>query len=967
MNLSPDPRQLKTKVTLSILNAPESGFFSGEYTSSTATKSQDNLNVLNYDFEPSYTYEDGNNEPKYSPRLKVVSSLQNARIPEVNTVISASSCTFAYGSIVPGEVDPVLNRIAGPTLGYSPVFLDDPKQGTVTSSTTKSNQEVPKIPFTDIGNVLTTYNIWNAYNLLTDSPSAPITTEAYKYIGPAVKDANSGTLRTVKDPTYGAQVEVTSIQKTTIIKRLFPTAYDAVYQNGAEIHNPDGTKQSIRARGNNGGNSFHINLSFSNMQENSSAFTVYVGEQFNKDYIQSLQIDLEIDKKPVIKIYDPDLQKNIIQTDVIAPVFDRNNMGSYDIYVHFVGPNMMIGFTPDITRWNTVINFSGREVYFPPETPIEFFVKNCNLKFRYSALIFNNYNNNQSLNKSYSTKNYITAEFRYSAKKITNLVNFLDAIKKSFEKASYRINASPRNTGYNTSNPLDKNISYFADLRLAGPQFEPITQIKKPKYTSADPDKQTLLFKLIYDTTIEGPAFMQCEIPHPGVLAANNATSFTGGFGNAGDYTFVNPILNQLFFDVGDITSWVETWSVSCSAGLSNLSKISKTAEITLKNIDSIDGQKFINAIENNLLCVTIDAGYVQGNLYTYFQGFITNTSYSRIGNDSTFNLSCQDIASFVLENLYFDKNMLIAGMRHDFAIDSIMACSGFWSYYKRINDDLQNGGSIYGIDLRLNSNSTNNQDLIKLNPLDKIYEKLGKLLERLNNPYSLPTFRWAERFGFILECRNNYVDNDLKFTGLTDSGTAYLFNSNSNDPNFMANFQTDIHGLLVGNYTITTNVANLASGVRVFGVAMTGFLADERYSPNSVSVTNLPIQSQVDLLKYLQNAPFNSAQAPYVGFKKYLMWSMQRNEIPDQQVLKRVTDSVELVSKTPISSIKFNCYVAKPLSFHGKFMINVFQGSTTNATDQYIYQSVNYNYEKDKNLITASVTGTNMPISLGV
>ena len=183
--------------------------------------------------------------------------------------------------------------------------------------------------------------------------------------------------------------------------------------------------------------------------------------------------------------------------------------------------------------------------------------------------------------------------------------------------------------------------------------------------------------------------------------------------------------MSQLFYDVGDITSWVENWNINCTADLSNLSKIGKTATITLKNIDSLDGQKFINAIENNLLVVSIDAGYVQGNLYPYFQGFIVSTSYSRKGNDSTFTLSCQDIASFVLENLYFDKNMLIAGMRHDLAIDSIMACSGFWSYYSRNNSDLANGGSIYGIDLRLNSNSTNNQDLIKLNPLDKIYEKL--------------------------------------------------------------------------------------------------------------------------------------------------------------------------------------------------------------------------------------------------
>lgn len=960
MNLSPDPRQLKTKVTLSIMNAPESGFFSGEYSASTATKSQDNLSVLNNDFETSYTYANGTTERKYSSRLKVLSSLQNARIPEINTAISASSCTFAFGAIVPKEVDPVLNRIKGPPENYSPVFIDDPTQGSVSSqpeSFTDLSQHLPRIPFSNSGNILTTYNIWHVVNG---------TNNAYKYIGPAIPGANTGTLRTVKDPSSGAQIEVTSAKTNTVIKRIFPTAYDAVYQNDAAIFNPDGTPpEPIKARGSNGNNGFHINFSASNMQENSSAIKISVSPQVaNNNFINDFFIEFKIDSKPVLKIYDPSSNSYIIQTDLIAPVLDRTNMISYDVYVHFVGPNLLVGFSPDITRWNTVINFSGREVFCPPETDVFISLSNTNLKFRYSAIIFNNFNNNQPAG---SRKNYIVAEFKYSQKKIPDVKTFLEVVKKSFEKSSYRINGSPQNTGYNSTNPLDKNISYFADLRLSLDQFANITEFTSPFATNADPDKKTVYFKLIYNTTIEGPAFLQIEVPHPGVLSANGVADIGSGNSGSTDYKFVNPILSQLFYDVGDITSWVETWSISCNAELSNLSKIAKTASITLKNIDSTDGQFFINAIENNLLVVSIDAGYVLGNLYPYFQGFITNTSYSRKGNDSTFTLTCQDIASFVLENLYFDKNMLIAGMRHDLAIDSIMACSGFWSYYSRNNSDLVSGGSIYGIDLRLNSNSTNNQDLIKLNPLDKIYEKLGKLLERLNNPYSLPTFRWAERYGFKLECRNNYVDNDLKFTGLNTAGTVYGFNSNDQDyTNFMKNFQSDIHGLLVDEYSIDTDMKNLAAGVRVFGVAMTGFLADERYSPNSVSIANLPLSVQVDLLKYLAEAPFKSAQASYVGFKKYLIWSMQKNEIPDQQVLKRVTDSIELVSKTPISSISFQCYVTRPLNFHGKFMINVFQGQTVNSTDQYVYQSVNYNFNKSNNLITASVKGINMPISLG-
>jgi hypothetical protein len=365
MNLSPDPRQLKTKVTLSIMNAPESGFFSGEYTAATATKSQDNLNVLNYDFEPTYTYSNGITEAKYSRRLRVLSSLQNARIPEVNTAISASSCTFAFGAIVPGEVDPVLNRIKGPTTGYSPVFVDNPTQGSVSSQSENFNdlsQHVPKIPFTNNGNELTTYNIWH----LTDGA-----TEAYKYIGPAVSGVNTGTLRTVKDPVNGAQVEVTSERTNTTIKRIFATEYDAVYQNGAAVYNPDGTTEAIKARGNYGNNGFHINFSASNMQQNSSAIKISVNPQVaNNNFINDFFIEFKIDSKPVLKIYDPYSQSYIVQTDLIAPVLDKTNMNSYDVYVHFVGPNLLIGFSPDITRWNTIINFSGREVFCPPETNV---------------------------------------------------------------------------------------------------------------------------------------------------------------------------------------------------------------------------------------------------------------------------------------------------------------------------------------------------------------------------------------------------------------------------------------------------------------------------------------------------------------------------------------------------------------------------------------------------------------------
>ena len=927
------------------MNAPESGFFSGDYTANSSIKGLDNLTVLNYDFNSIYVNDDNSSESKYSSRLQVISSLQNARIPEVNTAISASSCTFAYGGIAPSEVDPVLDRIKGPD--YQVVFTDSPNQASVSSGNEKYTDlslHVPRIPFNKIGNTLTTYNIWN----LSSSPST-----AYKYIGPIPQEANTGTIRTVKDPTYGSQVEVTSYNTETSIFRIFPTSMDAVYQDGAQLHNPDGTKNSILARGTNGNNSFHINLSATNLQTDKSSIRITLQPPLprSSDYINTFRIELQIDKKPVLKIFDPDLNDFITQSDLSAPVFDKNNCTSFDIYVHFVGPNLLIGFSPDISRWNTIVGFAGREVFCPPNSSVLMYISNVNVKFRYSALIFNNFNNNQITG---SKQNYMIGEFKYSKKKIPDPTNLLRATQKSFEAASYRINDNPRANGYNLINPKDKNISYFADLRLNGNQFVNPISWKYAKYQGADPDKTTIYFKMVYNTTIEGPALMQVEMPHPGVLGGDGNSNF-GAFKD-GDYKFVNPQGNQLFYDVGDITWWVESWTVNCDARLANLSRIGKTATIVLKNIDSDDGQPYIDAIENNLLCVAIDAGYVEGNLHPFFQGFITNATYSRKGNDSTFTLTCQDIASYVLDNIYFDKNMMIAGMRHDFAIDSIMACSGFWSYY------LRNNTGIDGMDLRLNSSSVNNQDLIKLNPLDKIYDKLGQLLERLNTPDALPTFRWAERVGIILESRNNTIDNDLKFTGL--EGNGYIFKSNDQDyTNFMKNFDRDMHGLLTSEYKISTDMNTLSAGLRVFGSSITGFLADERYFPEAVSVENISIADKVKLLKYLSQAPKNSAQAPYVGFKKYLTSSFQKNQIPDQTVLRNITNQYQKIIRTPISRLSFDCYVTKPLSFHGKFRINVFLGSIQNSTDEYIYERIGYSYNKQQNFITASVEGINIPI----
>ena len=89
---------------------------------------------------------------------------------------------------------------------------------------------------------------------------------------------------------------------------------------------------------------------------------------------------------------------------------------------------------------------------------------------------------------------------------------------------------------------------------------------------------------------------------------------------------------------------------------------------------------------------------------------------------------------------------------------------------------------------------------------------------------------------------------------------------------------------------------------------------------------------------------------------------SMQRNSIPDQKTLENITDQIEKVISNPVSKISFECYVTRPLKFHGTFSIQVFLGNTYDYTDKYVYESISYRLDKKNNVITADVTGINIP-----
>ena len=942
MNGYPDNRELKARCTLSVMNAGQNGsFFSGDYTAATSVRAAENTEVANSSFNSVYKV-NGVNYKKYSSRLKTVNSLSSAKIPEVNPAPSASSATFALGGIVPGESHPVFNLLTGPA--YPVTFIDEPKKNTVSEpleNYVEKNYVTPKIPFRGTnGKQLITYNVWSNGG----------SSEAVKYYGP-VASGDNPSIRTVQETELGPCVEVSSKNRQTIVTRLFPISKDAVYDQQAQIINPNNSSAIVSATGANGNCSFHVNISFSDLSQDTSSIVLKFGPPNpNYNYINTFEVELKLNKKPVLRFFDPEVRNIVDYQELVAPIIDTNTT-TYDIFVHFVGPIMMIGFNADPAQWNTIVPFgdsntgaTGKEILCPPDTGISIFFSNVVAKFRYSALIFNNFVNDSQSSASFS--NYVIASLTATGNNNLNVPFIFEYFLASGHRFSQ--NGGIR---FNNNHPKDKNISFYSDLRI--PQTLAPFAYKGHEVKESN-SKKYYLIPIYWNTTIEGPAFLQIETPHPSAQRA--AGTFNIGAGDIDGFTGsisglplpLKGLLQPIQFDLGgDITEFLQSWTVRCSTQNSNKSRIRKNATVVLVNMDqSPVAKKIIDMIENNLIIINLSAGY-GSELHTYFQGFITNTTYTRTGSQSTLTLSCEDIASYTLDNIYFEQNMLIAGMRHDLAIDAMMTCAGFWDYYQR------NNSNISGLGLRLNSNSVNNQELIKINITDKVGEKINTLLERLNDPAGLPTFRWAEEYGFVLESRNNNPDTDFKFTGFDLDGFTLTVDSNTPGNSANLSYVPDWHGLLTNQFTTTTDMKTLSAGVKTFGSAITGFLAAEAYEPFDTYVDGI-----ISLVPNILNG-----RTHYIGFRKYLVASLQKFAIPDYEVLQWLHTNYIKLAKQPISTINFECYVTRPLSFHGRFKIQILNNNNSDYTDWYIYDSLTYNYDKGENIITADISGANIPI----
>lgn len=934
----------------------------------------------------------------------------------------------------------------------------------------------------------TTWNIWNLY--ASETSQDPLTNKVVFFEGPSL-GANDPILKTVRDGENGAKCFVSTIgkNKKTFIRRVFPVSKDSMFfdrnsPNFTSVQTPDlyitndppeiffptkiktltnqvqpgcelWREQVLTRPINNCG--FHLNLSNLNVSSEDS-FIKIIYENFSVNSIKDFNTNTVVKNIPNNTIYRIEIELNSnslpkvtikyrlnntnyekIFTQLRAPVFDGkpNTVVEYDIFVHFSGPIMMLGFTPDTSLWNSITPdeiITGQQnqqidFNFPQDTSfISMETQNSSYVFKYSTIVFDNFNFDKKLldyfgNDTNPNLIWDEHEFTYNPAyfAIPNftsnfyVLNVKNHILSNFKISSdYRFDLNIQTRlnnnvfGNYTTNfvkntlPQKSPISYFPDWRNTNDiNNDPVFRLN---YTYSDYKQPTLRLEGVYTNNILYKSLFNSTLssyPNFSSLRSQNIYEEWGKILFNG--TIEGPVFLSSFIDKdttatapddvkflkdiekGDITSYVSNIRIDCNAEHTNKSFIDNSAVITLENLDSSEeGWKILELIENNVIVVTVNAGYGQ-DLKKYFQGAIKSISTQRTGSQSKTTLTCQDLSSYLLENIYFEKTISFASLRLGDIIRVIMNASGFSLFYNDLIDlnDAPNFLNNEAYIQRLSTNPAINQDLLLATQFDRIKSKLDIFLPKMCKVGQQVVFRWepgvyavdygTNNFGSVVrKTLNGFVfdnryaphnrDVGFKFIGIeNDPETSQLFISARPDTLDKLGW----HGLIIDDFTITTNTKPLAYRVETAGYN----LLQGMFSANTDNDSNFNSAERISpkKLDQITKALVSNTNIPvkYVGFRKQIKDISDRVELPSESIMKFKHAQNALIASRPFHTISFECYVTQPLKFWGTFYIDFYNTDgviTDPPSETYMYSRLSYTIDKKSNLITANVEGVRLP-----
>jgi hypothetical protein len=1014
---------------------PDGGYVGGVYSRTRVQKDPSNLVPATFNYS-------SNRPSDVSPRLQPATQNAGGTSPIPNRYVGASLCTFAYGGIAPddgktgNDKHPLLNLIKGPKITtsydenenaifkYDPTFASEADFGGVvgdgvnypdytTVTPPSSSSQYPFVP--SISNsryadapILATYNIWK----LTNIDDTKLTYR--KYFGPIFPKGYQGpSIRQVINSDGSCSLEVAAQNVEAEIRRIFPISRDLMYEEGAKLYYPTASGQmfsrDIKARGSKNCG-FQIHFSHSSVSamthpkagDSTGSIRIIwgnIGDYPKKgDYITNYQLTLVPGKAPELQFYHPG--KGVWTSFPLnGPTFGS---GSYSVYIHYAGPSMLIGFDSDMSQWNAFTPIDDRpsgdyarvyEHLIDETASIRMIMTNITTAFQYGGIAFNNYNPDQRVPDSKgnidpdSDYGFIKVQFSAPANKASTISQ--EAIQSNLTKHRY-LGKSKQDF----ENDFESNASYYGDWRSAEPE---LVYIQTALTTTAQGVRADGIVR--FKTTIEGPQLLHIRNTDAGTATASQGQTV----GNAASGRFFSQSTTPLSVATpatavrarvvealpwGDISRWLTGWEVNYTLTGNNRTIMEGRANITLVNMAlSDEGSQILDALENNILVVTLAAGY--NDTPVYFQGIVESQTTVRAGNKMITTLTATDVATKCLSDIIFHNMLYFGGMRYGRILDYCIACSGFGDHYVRQTFSNSPKFKIFqnNMNFRLSNSPISESlanDVLHANHTKSILDVVRPTLELISSREALPVLFWdAEEQLVRVNWRYDPDTQDtLKFLGaptaeniafypntdtesmLTEEDALLRSNRKNRKDEVVEEPVVDplaVHGVLQSQYTIFTRNNQLVSGITLYGQALDSrLISEERVFEDAFSEAAL--QRLKDSVG--QGKGVDAAQIGYVGYRKHIVDKTKTTTIPDKLALKRYVDDLERdFLRQTYQTIEFDCYVAKPLNHQSTFVIQTFVGNAVpDVTDAYLYQKVNYIFDKATNTITASVTGEKFP-----
>lgn len=969
-SLPNQPKTIKGFCQIGAVFAPDHGSVGGFHSRQLSAPDANNLLPQTYYYKSNASVSD---------RLRGASQAAGGILPEANRYIGAPLCTFAYGGIPSGETHPQLDLIQGPALtdtvevkpgiieAYNPTYTSTAKfstttgDGTLAPTNTDSARALPPpqfptvpattgYPFTKATTPNTTYNIWKLVNLDKETENS-LTYK--KNWGPQFPSGyNAARIRQNTSVDGSMCLEVTASNCTAQLSRVFPISKDLLY-SGATLYYPHPILENLSrpitaVGGENCGFQLHFQYATVTQMNNqtSSELTGGIGIEWGvpkgkgggrkaKNLIQNFNLILYPGRVPQLYFLHP-RTKSWQAFPLKGPAFDG---GEYDIYVHYCGPHMMVGFDTDPAGWNCFTPPNDKTdfqtYYYPylsPEAEIGIIFDNITTVFQYGPIAFNNYHPEKVLSPK---------DFTNGLDLGTVAVNFTVPLNRTELAAEGLVNSQFQSLRFNRK----KSISGFTSPTIYGDSRSSGIELSYHQ-TSAGPGQEDdgdfeVQGIVRFDTTIEGPQFLQIRNPTPAQVSAPVSPP--------------SDLIRSLSW--GDLSEFLTGWSANYSMENDNHSFLAGKAEVTLVNLAlTVGGRQILSALETNIFSVTLGAG--EDAPVAFFQGVTESVETTYTDEGSVTTLICTDIASWVMSEVMFSSSLYFSMMRYVDIIDTCVAMSGLGNWYVPYPTPSANSAAskspigqspfVDALILRLGiapyeqSLATN---CLRADVKTSIGTVLNAVLTLIIAPGALPAFFWdADAKRLRLAWRNDpAIQDELSFLGKPDEYGVQRLPSNASQGK---------HGVLRKGYTSNTSLKQLHAGVTIFGLNhYSEVMQYKKYFPKAYR------QVGFNLLNNLTSA----TDVGWVGVRKYLVDETQVNNLPDQLSLNKYGSVLaDNYLRQTYGFLSFECWVTRPLFHYGTFRVFTLEGSQ--ATDAYFYKTVNYKFDKQENTLSAQVAGEILP-----